>query len=104
MTIYCPKCGRDISDETDACPYCGFRRADLAPGTHEPQRTILARVGRFVFLIVLPYLVAGSWVLGGAFLRRLPRMIVFTAKLAAFGFVLWAVAMFVLHMHAAMTL
>ena len=104
MTIYCPKCGRDISDRTDPCPYCGFRRAEVTPRTDEAQRTLVARVGHFIFLIVLPYMVAGTWVLGGAFLRRLPRMIVFTAKLAAFGFVLGAVAMFCMHMYAAMTL
>lgn len=76
------------------------------PAAIEPSRAaaIATGVGRFTFLVALPYAVAGTWVLGGALLRRLPRMVGFVFKMGAFGFVIWAVAMFVMHMHAAATL
>ena len=76
------------------------------PAAVEPSRAaaMAIGVGRFIFLVALPYVVAVTWVLGGAILRRLPRMLGFVFKLAAFGFVVWAVAMFCMLMHAAITM
>lgn len=75
------------------------------PAAVEPTGTaaIAKGVGRFTFLVALPYMVAATWVLGGAILRRLPRMLGFVFKLSAFGFVIWSVAMFCMFMHAAIT-
>lgn len=76
------------------------------PAAVEPSRAaaIAKGVGRFTFLVALPYMVAATWVLGGVVLRRLPRMVGFVFKLGAFGFVIWAVAMFCMLMHAAATM
>lgn len=76
------------------------------PAAVEPSRTaaIAKGVGRFTFLVALPYMVAATWILGGVVLRRLPRMVGFVFKLGAFGFVIWAVAMFCMLMHAAVTM
>ncbi len=76
------------------------------PTAVEPSRaaTIAKGLGRFIFLLALPYIVAAILVLCGALLRRIPRMLGLAFKLAAFGFVLWAVASLCMHMHAAATL
>ncbi len=76
------------------------------PAAAEPSRAaaIAKGLGRFTFLIALPYLIAVGWVLGWALLRRIPRMLGFAFKLAAFGFVLWLVITFCMYMHAAATL
>ena len=74
------------------------------PASVAPSRVaaIANRLGRFTFMVALPYTIAGGWVLGWALLRRLPRMVWFVVKIAIVAVILGAAGMLVIHMNAAM--
>ncbi|MDZ4250280.1 MAG: hypothetical protein U0990_09355 [Candidatus Nanopelagicales bacterium] len=76
------------------------------PPARAPSRAgaVAMGIGRFAFLTALPYVVAVAWVLGVGILRRTPRMIGFTVKLLAFGFVLFWVLRLSWYLHAAATM
>ncbi len=74
------------------------------PASVAPSRAaeIATQVGHFTFLVAVPYMVAGLFVLSWALLRRLPRVVWFLLKTAIVAVILGAVGMLVLNMNAAM--
>lgn len=75
------------------------------PAAVAPSRAaaIATQVGHFIFLVALPYAIAGSWVLGWALLRRMPRVLWFLVKIGIIAYILGMAAILVMYMNAAMT-
>jgi hypothetical protein len=74
------------------------------PASVAPSRAaeIATQVGRFTFLVAVPYMVAGVFVLSWALLRRLPRAVWFLLKTGIVAAILGAAGTLVVYMNAAM--
>lgn len=49
--MFCPKCGKDIRDDSAFCPFCGVQVGNFSTPT--PKTNVLAIVG-FIFAFLMP--------------------------------------------------